>query len=140
LEATLASVNKIHHIAIVVENMDQALPFWQDTLGITVSGLQDIAKEEAQVAFLPLGDSEIELIVPTSNDSGLAKFLAKRGPGLHHLCLEVDDLEAFLLKLKENNVRLINEQPRINQEGRRYIFIHPESTNGVLVELYEKTA
>jgi len=140
LEATLASVNKIHHIAIVVENMDQALPFWQDTLGITVSGLQDIAKEEAQVAFLPLGDSEIELIVPTSNDSGLAKFLAKRGPGLHHLCLEVDDLEAFLLKLKEKNVRLINEQPRINQEGRRYIFIHPESTNGVLVELYEKTA
>jgi len=136
----LASVNKIHHIAIVVENMDQALPFWQDTLGITVSGLQDIAKEEAQVAFLPLGDSEIELIVPTSNDSGLAKFLAKRGPGLHHLCLEVDDLEAFLLKLKEKNVRLINEQPRINQEGRRYIFIHPESTNGVLVELYEKTA
>lgn len=136
----MASVNKIHHIAIVVENMDQALPFWQDTLGITVSGLQDIAKEEAQVAFLPLGDSEIELIVPTSNDSGLAKFLAKRGPGLHHLCLEVDDLEAFLLKLKEKNVRLINEQPRINQEGRRYIFIHPESTNGVLVELYEKTA
>jgi len=136
----LASVNKIHHIAIVVENMDQALPFWQDTLGITVSGLQDIAKEEAQVAFLPLGDSEIELIVPTSNDSGLAKFLAKRGPGLHHLCLEVDDLEAFLLKLKEKNVRLINDQPRINQEGRRYIFIHPESTNGVLVELYEKIA
>ena len=136
----MASVNKIHHIAIVVENMDQALPFWQDTLGITVSGLQDIAKEEAQVGFLPLGDSEIELIVPTSNDSGLAKFLAKRGPGLHHLCLEVDDLEAFLLKLKEKNVRLINEQPRINQEGRRYIFIHPESTNGVLVELYEKTA
>ncbi len=136
----MASVNKIHHIAIVVENMDQALPFWQDTLGITVSGLQDIAKEEAQVAFLPLGDSEIELIVPTSNDSGLAKFLAKRGPGLHHLCLEVDDLEAFLLKLKEKNVRLINDQPRINQEGRRYIFIHPESTNGVLVELYEKTA
>jgi methylmalonyl-CoA/ethylmalonyl-CoA epimerase len=140
LEATLASVNKIHHIAIVVENMDQALPFWQDTLGITVSGLQDIAKEEAQVGFLPLGDSEIELIVPTSNDSGLAKFLAKRGPGLHHLCLEVDDLEAFLLKLKEKNVRLINDQPRINQEGRRYIFIHPESTNGVLVELYEKIA
>jgi methylmalonyl-CoA/ethylmalonyl-CoA epimerase len=140
LEATLASVNKIHHIAIVVENMDQALPFWQDTLGITVSGLQDIAKEEAQVAFLPLGDSEIELIVPTSNDSGLAKFLAKRGPGLHHLCLEVDDLEAFLLKLKEKNVRLINDRPRINQEGRRYIFIHPESTNGVLVELYEKIA
>lgn len=136
----MASVNKIHHIAIVVENMDQALPFWQDTLGITVSGLQDIAKEEAQVGFLPLGDSEIELIVPTSNDSGLAKFLAKRGPGLHHLCLEVDDLEAFLLKLKEKNVRLINDQPRINQEGRRYIFIHPESTNGVLVELYEKTA
>ena len=120
--------------------MDQALPFWQDTLGITVSGLKDIAKEEAQVGFLPLGDSEIELIVPTSNDSGLAKFLAKRGPGLHHLCLEVDDLEAFLLKLKEKNVRLINDQPRINQEGRRYIFIHPESTNGVLVELYEKIA
>lgn len=134
----MAAIQKIHHIAIAVENMDQALTFWQDTLGIAISGLQDIPKEEAQVAFLPLGDSEIELVVPTSADSGLAKFLAKRGAGLHHICLEVEDLETLLMHLKQKNIRLINEQPRINQEGRRYIFIHPESANGVLVELYEK--
>ncbi|MGB9640052.1 MAG: methylmalonyl-CoA epimerase [Anaerolineales bacterium] len=134
----MATINKIHHIAIVVENMDEALTFWRDTLGITNSGVQDISQESAQVAFLPLGDSEIELIIPTSTDSGLAKFLAKRGAGMHHLCLEVDDLDAFLFQLQQKNVRLINELPRVNQEGRRYIFIHPESTNGVLVELYEK--
>lgn len=134
----MAAIQKIHHIAIAVENMDQALTFWQDTLGIAISGLQDIPKEEAQVAFIPLGDSEIELVVPTSADSGLAKFLAKRGAGLHHICLEVEDLETLLMHLKQKNIRLINEQPRINQEGRRYIFIHPESANGVLVELYEK--
>lgn len=136
----MAIVRKIHHIAIVVENMDHALTFWQDILGITKSGLQEIPNEEAQIAFLPLGDSEIELVFPTSDDSGLAKFLTKRGAGLHHICLEVEDLEGFLLHLKQKNIRLINEQPRINQEGRHYAFIHPESTNGVLVELYEKNS
>lgn len=133
----MAKIIKINHIAIVVEDMQKALTFWQDTLGIELSELRDVPQEAAQVAFLPLGESEIELVFPTTADSGLAKYLAKRGPGMHHICLEVDDLEAALSRLKQLNVRLINEEPRTSTDGRRYAFIHPESANGVLVELYE---
>jgi len=134
----LSSIKKIHHVAIAVTDLQQALVFWQDILGIENSELRDIPQEEAQVAFLPLGESEIELVFPTSNDSGLAKYISKRGAGIHHLCLEVDNLEAMLSRLKQNNIRLINEEPRVDQSGRRYAFIHPESAFGVLVELYEK--
>jgi methylmalonyl-CoA/ethylmalonyl-CoA epimerase len=133
----MAKITKINHIAIVVEDMQKALTFWQDTLGIELSELRDVPQEAAQVAFLPLGESEIELVFPTTADSGLAKYLAKRGPGMHHICLEVDDLEAALSHLKQLNVHLINEEPRTSTDGRRYAFIHPESANGVLVELYE---
>ena len=133
----MAKITKINHVAIVVEDMQKALTFWQDTLGIELSELRDVPQEAAQVAFLPLGESEIELVFPTTADSGLAKYLAKRGPGMHHICLEVDDLEASLSRLKQLNVRLINEEPRTSTDGRRYAFIHPESANGVLVELYE---
>ncbi len=134
----MSSIKKIHHVAIAVTDLQQALVFWQDILGIENSELRDIPQEEAQVAFLPLGESEIELVFPTSNDSGLAKYISKRGAGIHHLCLEVDNLEAMLSRLKQNNIRLINEEPRVDQNGRRYAFIHPESAFGVLVELYEK--
>lgn len=134
----MTNIKKIHHVAIAVADLQQALTFWQDILGIEKSELRNIPQEEAQVAFLPLGDSEIELVFPTSTDSGLAKYLSKRGAGIHHLCLEVDNLEALLSRLKQNNIRLINEEPRVNQNGRRYAFIHPESAFGVLVELYEK--
>ncbi len=134
----MSSIKKIHHVAIAVTDLQQALVFWQDILGIENSELRDIPQEEAQVAFLPLGESEIELVFPTSNDSGLAKYISKRGAGIHHLCLEVDNLEAMLSRLKQNNIRLINEEPRVDQSGRRYAFIHPESAFGVLVELYEK--
>ncbi|MFZ5808451.1 MAG: methylmalonyl-CoA epimerase [Chloroflexota bacterium] len=133
----MAKITKINHVAIVVEDMQKALTFWQDTLGIELSELRDVPQEAAQVAFLPLGESEIELVFPTTADSGLAKYLAKRGPGMHHICLEVDDLEAALSRLKQLNVRLINEEPRTSTDGRRYAFIHPDSANGVLVELYE---
>jgi methylmalonyl-CoA/ethylmalonyl-CoA epimerase len=89
------------------------------------------------VAFLPLTGAEVELVMPTSDDSGIAKYLAKRGPGMHHLCLQVDDIEGMLAQLKAKGIRLINESPRTAADGKQYAFIHPESTGGVLVELYQ---
>lgn len=86
---------------------------------------------------MPLAGAEVELVMPTTDDSGIAKYLAKRGQGLHHLCLEVDDIEGMMVQLKEKNIRLINEEPRTAADGKKYAFIHPESTGGVLVELYQ---
>jgi methylmalonyl-CoA/ethylmalonyl-CoA epimerase len=96
-----------------------------------------VPAEASQVAFLPVAGAEIELVHPTTDDSGLAKYLAKRGPGMHHVCLEVDDIDGMMTQLREKGIRLINEQPRTAADGKRYAFIHPESTSGVLVELYE---
>ena len=89
------------------------------------------------MAFLPLAGAEVELVMPTMDDSGIAKYLAKRGPGMHHICLEVDDIEAMMVQLRTRNIRLINEEPRTASDGKKYAFIHPESTGGVLVELYQ---
>jgi methylmalonyl-CoA/ethylmalonyl-CoA epimerase len=99
--------------------------------------LRDVHVEKSQIAFLPLEGSEVELVMPTSDDSGIAKYLSKRGPGMHHICLEVDDILGMLAQLQAKGVRLINEEPRIAADGKKYAFIHPESTSGVLVELYE---
>lgn len=130
-------IKKIDHIAIVVENIDNNLSFWQDSLGLKLTHVEDIPEQQAQVAFLSIGESEIELVKPTTNDSGVAKFLNKRGPGMHHICFEVYDINEMLGHLKSNGVRLINEAPQIGSGGKKLAFIHPESTNGVLVELYE---
>jgi methylmalonyl-CoA/ethylmalonyl-CoA epimerase len=96
-----------------------------------------VPAEKSQVAFMPLEGSEVELVVPTTDDSGIAKFLSKRGPGMHHICLEVDDIEGMLAQLKGKNVQLINEEARVGADGKKYAFIHPRSTSGVLVELYQ---
>lgn len=133
----MSPVKSIHHVAVVVSDLEAALHFWRDSLGIAVHELRDVPAEKSQIAFLPLGGAEIELVRPTTEDSGLAKYLAKRGPGMHHVCLEVDDLPALLEKLKAEGVRLINEEPRLAADGKQYAFIHPESTGGVLVELYQ---
>jgi methylmalonyl-CoA/ethylmalonyl-CoA epimerase len=133
----VASINRINHVAVVVEDMERALAFWRDALGIALHELRDVPAEQSQVAFLPLAGSEVELVRPTSTDSGIAKYLAKRGPGMHHICLEVDDIAGMLAQLKARSIRLINEEPRTAADGRRYAFIHPESTGGVLVELYQ---
>jgi methylmalonyl-CoA/ethylmalonyl-CoA epimerase len=117
--------------------MDKALSFWRDALGMELHGLRDVPAEKSQVAFLPLPGSEVELVQPTTDDSGIAKYLAKRGPGMHHLCLEVDDIEGMISQLKSKGIRLINEEPRTAADGKKYAFIHPESTSGVLVELYQ---
>ena len=133
----MPEIKKINHVAVVVDDMEKALSFWRDALGMELHELRDVPTEKSQVAFLPLEGSEVELVVPTSDDSGIAKYLAKRGPGMHHICLEVDDIVEMLAQLREKGVRLINEEPRTGADGKKYAFIHPESTSGVLVELYE---
>jgi methylmalonyl-CoA/ethylmalonyl-CoA epimerase len=133
----MPAIKSINHIAIVVDDMEKSLAFWRDALGIELHELREVPAEKSQVAFLPLAGAEVELVKPTSDDSGIAKYLAKRGPGMHHLCLEVDDIEGMLSHLKWKKIRLINEEPRIAADGRKYAFIHPESTGGVLVELYQ---
>ena len=132
----MAKINKINHVAIVVADIDQALSFWRDALGLELDHIEDVASQKAVVAFLPVGDSEVELVKPTADDTGAAKFLAERGGGMHHLCFEVDDIVAKLEEMKSKGVRLINETP-IELPGRKMAFIHPKSTGGVLVELYE---
>jgi methylmalonyl-CoA/ethylmalonyl-CoA epimerase len=134
----MSKIKKINHVAIVVENIDSALAFWKDQLGLDLDHIEDVPSQASKVAFLPIGEGEVELVEPTDPESGLAKYLEKRGEGMHHICMEVDDIEGMLKILKEKGVRLINEKP-IDLPGRRMAFIHPKSANGVLVELYEIT-
>lgn len=133
----MPAVKRIHHLAIAVGELDQALQFWQETLGLTLTERRQVNTESAEIAFFRLEGGEIELVRPTEADTGLARFLEKRGPGMHHVCLEVEGLDELLASLKARGIRLINETPRQGENGRRYAFIHPESTGGVLVELYE---
>jgi len=128
---------KINHIAIVVDDVNTALNFWQKALGLTLAHSEHNEDEEVDIAFLPLGEGEIELIAPFTEESGVAKYLAKRGAGMHHLCLEVDDIDAVMRQLLANGTELINAEPRTRPDGRRYAFVHPRSTGGVLLELYE---
>lgn len=132
----MPTLKKINHVAIVVADIDESLKFWRDALGIELSHIEDVPSQKAQVAFLPLGDSEVELVKPTADDTGAAKFLAERGGGMHHLCFETDDVVGMLASLKEKGIKLINEEPLV-LPGRKMAFVHPKSTGGVLVELYE---
>lgn len=134
----MAKVKKINHVAVVVEDIESARSFWEDALGIVMDHVEDVPAQKAKVGFFPVGEGEIELVQPTDPDSGTAKFLNERGGGMHHLCLEIDDIEGMLTRLAEKGVRLINETP-LELKGRKMAFIHPKSANGVLVELYELT-
>jgi methylmalonyl-CoA/ethylmalonyl-CoA epimerase len=133
----MAKVIKIDHIAILTGELEQTLLFWRDALGLELAQIEDVPAEMARIAFLPTGASEIELVQPTSDDSGLSRYLEKRGPGMHHICLQVDDIEGMLAQLKSSGVQLINETPRLSASGKKYAFIHPKSAHGVMVELYE---
>ena len=131
------TIEKIDHIAIVVPDIDEALTFWRDTLGLNLSHVEEVSGQESLVAFLTTGETEVELVEPTTDTSGMARYLAKRGPGMHHICFEVKDIEVIMARLKEKGVQLINEEPTMGAGGRKIAFIHPKSTGGVLVELYE---
>lgn len=131
------AIKRIDHIAIVVEDLDQALAVYRDALGMSVAAIQEMPEQDVKMAFLPSGDSEIELLEPMHADSGIGKYLAKRGEGLHHICLEVDNIEGTLAELKAKGAQLIDETPKHGAHGR-IAFIHPKGAHGVLVELIER--
>jgi len=128
---------KIDHIGIAVRSLSETLRFYQEALGLNASGFEDIADQGVRVAMLPVGESRIELLEPLRADSPVEKFMAKRGEGIHHIAIQVGDLEAALERLKTAGVRLIDSSPRQGAHGSRIAFIHPSSTHGVLLELVE---
>lgn len=131
---------KIEHIGIATHKLDDALEFWRDALGLRVVETEEVAEQGVRVAMLPVGEPRIELLEPTSESSPVAKFLAKRGAGIHHIAVRVDDIRAALGRLKEQGARLIDESPRIGVGGSLVAFVHPASAGGVLLELVEHPA
>jgi methylmalonyl-CoA/ethylmalonyl-CoA epimerase len=128
---------KINHLGIATKGIDEALKFWEDALGLENVHTEIVEDQKVRVAMLPIGESRIELLEPTSEDSPITKFLEKRGGGIHHIAVEVEDINAALLKLKEQGARLIDESPRVGAEGCLVAFVHPSSANGVLLELVQ---
>jgi len=131
------AIKRIDHIAIAVEDLNQSLGFWDHALGLHVHQVRNVPEQAVDIAFLPVGASEVELVKPVTADSGIAKWMAKRGPGIHHICFEVDDIRQTLADLSAQGMELIDQEPRIGAEGKLYAFVHPRSTGGVLVELYQ---
>jgi len=130
---------KIDHIGIVVRDIQAALQVYEAALGLPLKEIMPVPDQAVNVAFLPIGESNIELVQPTANDTGVAKFLEKRGEGIHHISIEVADIESSLAQLKAHGVQLIDEVPRQGAHGR-VAFIHPKGTHGVLIELIEHEA
>ncbi|QZT32678.1 methylmalonyl-CoA epimerase [Caldalkalibacillus thermarum TA2.A1] len=126
---------KIAHIGIAVKSIEDSLPFYQQQLGLALEGIETVESEQVRVAFLKVGETRIELLESLSPDGPIATFIKNRGEGIHHLALEVDDIEARLKQLKENGVRLIHEQPKEGAHGAQIAFLHPKATGGVLLEL-----
>lgn len=129
---------KIDHIAVAVRSLEEALKVYRDILGLELKGVEEVPEQGVRVAFLPAGESRLELLEPLSPESPVASFLEKRGEGIHHICFEVEDLEKTLQDLANKGVRLVDERPRIGAHGRKMAFVHPKSMHGVLVELYQK--
>jgi methylmalonyl-CoA/ethylmalonyl-CoA epimerase len=129
---------KIDHIGIASKSIDQVAPFWNAILGLPIAGRETVQEQKATTAFLPVGESEIEILESTAPDGAIAKFIESRGEGIHHIALRVDNIEQALKELKEKGVRLIDEKPRGGAGGAKIAFIHPKSTNGILVELSER--
>jgi methylmalonyl-CoA/ethylmalonyl-CoA epimerase len=125
----------LDHIGIAVADLDEALAFYRDALGLEVQVPEDVLSQGVRVHFMPAGGAAIELLEATAEDSPIARYVAKRGPGLHHITLRVDDIGAALARLKSRGVRLIDEVPRPGAHGSLVAFIHPASAHGVLVEL-----
>ncbi|MBX3175230.1 MAG: methylmalonyl-CoA epimerase [Gemmatimonadaceae bacterium] len=135
MSASTPRGTRIAHLGIAVESLEAILPFYRDLLGLPEVPVDDA--DGARIAALAAGESLVELLEPKESDSPIGKFLAKRGPGIHHICFAVDDLDGTLARCKAQGIQLIDETPRIGAEGKRIAFLHPRATNGVLVELSE---
>ncbi len=134
--ARIRALGKVHHVALIVRDLDEALGFWRDTLGLPVELVLPIETDRVTIAFLPVGESKVELVVPTDDTTGVARFLATKGEGFHHVCFEVENLSETLTRLQFDGLELIDTAPRKGAEGP-VAFIHPRSCHGVLVELIE---
>ncbi|MGH9240137.1 MAG: methylmalonyl-CoA epimerase, partial [Vicinamibacterales bacterium] len=130
----------LDHVGIAVENLEEALAFYRDGLGLHVEIPEEVASQRVRAHFIPAGQAALELLEPTNGDSAIARYVEKRGPGLHHITLRVDDIHAALEQLRTRGVRLVDEQPRPGAEGSMVAFIHPSAAHGVLVELKQGAA
>jgi len=131
---------KIDHVGIAVSSLRERLEFWRDALGLTVGGTESVTTEGVTVAFLPVGDSRVELLEASRPDSPIAKFLARRGEGIHHITLQVEEIQPVLDRLRAHGVPLLDDTPRAGASGTKVAFLHPRAAGGVLVELVEKMA
>lgn len=129
----------VDHIGVAVRGIDDGRRFWEEILGLPFEGEETVAEQKVTTAFFPVGESEVELLEATDPDSPVGRYLEKRGEGVHHIAFRVEDIDAALLELKAKGIRLIDEIPRMGAGGARIAFIHPKETQGVLVELCEKT-
>jgi methylmalonyl-CoA/ethylmalonyl-CoA epimerase len=128
---------KLDHVGIATRELEEGFAVWRDALGLQLNTTEEIPDQGVRVAMLEIGDTHVELLEPLSPDSAVGRFLAKRGPGIHHLAVEVSDIRASLAELKSKGARLIDEEPRVGARGCLVAFIHPASTNGVLLELVQ---
>jgi len=133
-------MKKIEHIGVAVKNLNEAMKIYSESLSLEIEGTEEIKEQKVKVAFIPVGESRIELIESTDPNGPIAKFIERKGEGIHHIALEVDHIEDALQKLKEKGVQLIDEKPRIGAHKMKIAFLHPRSTKGVLLELCEKHA
>jgi methylmalonyl-CoA/ethylmalonyl-CoA epimerase len=136
LPPEIGRIGKVHHVALIVRSIEDALGLWRDMLGLELETIMDIESDKVHIAFLAVGESKVELVEPTDDTTGVARFLATRGEGFHHVCLEVANLAETLLKLEIGGLELIDTSPRRGAEGP-VAFIHPRACHGVLVELIE---
>ncbi|MFQ5718097.1 MAG: methylmalonyl-CoA epimerase [Acidobacteriota bacterium] len=129
---------RLDHVGVAVFDLENRLNFYTKALGLTAVPTETIETEQVRVAFLPLGDTRLELLEPTAEESSVARFLDRRGEGIHHLCIEIEDLDATLARLQAEKVSLVDDVPRPGAEGSRVAFIHPSGTGGVLIELKQR--
>jgi len=130
---------KVDHIGIATPTIAEGLAIWRDALGLEPDSSEEVAEQGVRVCMLPVGDTHVELLEPLTAESAVGRFLAKRGPGIHHIAIEVRDIKASLAELKNKGTRLIDETPRVGARGCLVAFVHPSSTNGVLLELVQHT-
>jgi len=131
---------KVDHIGIAVKSIEEALKLFRDTMGLELENIEEVADQKVRIAFLPVGETHIELIEPTSPDSNVAKFLESKGEGIHHIALCVEDVAAALTAFREKDVPLIDKEPRIGGGNKKIAFIHPKGTHRVLIELCQDMA
>ncbi len=138
MEGGIQLVGKIDHIGIAVSNLDEAVKLYRDVLGLELHGTEVVPEQKVRVAFLPVGDTEVELLESTSADGPIAKFIETKGQGIQHIAFRVNDIEAALEEMKAKGMRLIDDKPRYGAGGAKIAFLHPKSTGGVLIELCER--